>query len=134
MFKGPYELRELSLHRDERGDLFEVLRFPDDDIPGRGYIYTFSVNPGARRGDHYHERKHEWLTCVSGELTVLVEDKEGRAERFVLNAEKPSVMYFAPYTAHAVVNESGHVAVAASYGSEPHDPADPDTIKKIVAG
>jgi UDP-2-acetamido-2,6-beta-L-arabino-hexul-4-ose reductase len=133
MFEAPFEVHKLTLHRDERGDLFEILRFTDDSIPPTGYIYAYTVNPGARRGDHYHERKHEWVTCVSGAFTVLLEDKEGNKERAYLSAESPAVVYFAPSCVHAILNESDEVAVAVSYGSTPHDPNDPDTIMKFIA-
>ena len=47
---------------DPRGSLFEVLRFEDFNIPEGGYVYTFSINPHYRRGDHYHHKKEEWFT------------------------------------------------------------------------
>ena len=133
MFKAPYDVRELKLHRDTRGDLFEILRFPDDSIPPAGYIYAYTINPGARRGDHYHERKHEWVTCAAGAFSVLVEDRDGNKARIDLSAEHPSVVYFAPHCVHAVLNDGKEVGVAISYGSSPHNPADPDTIMKFIS-
>lgn len=50
----PFDTLELKRHDDERGMLFEILRFADHNIPGNGQLYTFSVEPNARRGDHYH--------------------------------------------------------------------------------
>ena len=54
IWQEPFEVRDLTVHVDSRGRLFEILRFVDDGIPTQGYIYTFSVNPGVRRGDHFH--------------------------------------------------------------------------------
>lgn len=132
MFKEPFDVVELKMHADPRGTLNEILRFSDQEIPGGGYIYTFSVNPGARRGDHYHEKKREWLTCVSGKITVLLETSDGAKHTVVLNAEKPAVVYFGPGTAHAILNESSLPAIAVSYGSTQHNPDDPDTFKKVI--
>ncbi len=50
----PFDVHELSTHTDKRGFLFEILRFKDNGIPGDGQLYTFSIEPGKRRGDHYH--------------------------------------------------------------------------------
>lgn len=108
-----------------------MLRFKDDNIPGEGYIYCFTINPGQRRGGHYHAKKQEWFSCVSGRAVVFIEDKNGGKKRITLDAAKPSVVYCGPYTSHALYNETKDVAVIISYGSRQHDPSDPDTFKKI---
>jgi len=131
-FKEPFDVLDLELHTDTRGALFEILRFKDQNIPGEGYIYTFLVNPGARRGDHYHTKKQEWFTCVYGEVAVLVEDKKGNKKKITLNASKPQLLYFGPYTVHTILNESNGVAVLISYGSKQHDPKNEDTFKKFI--
>jgi len=131
-FKEPYDIVDLESHTDLRGSLFEIMRFKDQNFPGEGYIYTFSVNPGARRGDHYHTRKLEWFTCVYGEAVILVETKDGKKEKIILNTKKPKLIYFGPYTSHAVINESKDIAVIVSYGSKQHDPKDEDTFKKFI--
>lgn len=131
-FKEPYDVVDLENHIDPRGSLFEILRFKDQNVPGEGYIYAFSVNPGERRGDHYHTKKQEWFTCVYGEAVILIEDKDGNKKKVTLNAEKPKLIYFGPHTSHAVLNESEDIAVLVSYGSKQHDPSDPDTFKKFI--
>src|SRR3989344_2412516 len=77
MFKEPYDIIDLERHSDPRGNLFEILRFKDHKIPGEGYVYCFTINYKQRRGDHYHTKKQEWFSCVSGKAVVLVEDRIG---------------------------------------------------------
>lgn len=132
MFKEPFKIIPLAKHSDKRGDLFEILRFKDQNVPGEGYIYTFSVNSGERRGDHYHTKKQEWFTCVYGEAMVLIEDKKGNKQKIILNASEPKLLYFGPYTTHAILNEGKNIAVIVSYGSKQHDPNDQDTFSKII--
>ena len=132
MFKEPYEIKYLEKHSDQRGDLFEILRFKDQKIPGEGYIYTFTINPMQRRGDHYHTKKLEWFSCVSGEAVVLVEDKNGNKKKLLLNAKNPAILYCGTYTSHALYNESQNPAIIISYGSKQHDPDDPDTFEKFI--
>jgi len=132
MFEKPFEVIKLETHIDKRGSLNEILRFKDQNIPGEGQLYVFSINPGERRGDHYHKNKHEWFSCVSGEAVILVEDKDGNKKRVVLNAKKPSVLYNAPRVAHALLNETDKEAIVVSYGSTQHDPDNPDTYQRVI--
>jgi len=132
MFKEPYDIVYLEKHSDKRGDLFEILRFKDQGVPSEGYIYSFTINPGERRGDHYHEKKREWFSCVNGEVVVLIEDRDGNKEKIILNTDKPAVAYCGPHTSHAFYNKSEKPAVIVSYGSKQHDPDNPDTFKKFI--
>jgi dTDP-4-dehydrorhamnose 3,5-epimerase len=132
MFKEPYDIVSLEKHSDIRGDLFEIFKFKNQKLQKKGYVYSFSINPGERRGDHYHTKKKEWFTCVYGEATILVEDKEGGKNKIILNADNPKLLYFGPYTAHAVLNQGKEVAVIVSYGSKQHDINDEDTFKKFI--
>jgi UDP-2-acetamido-2,6-beta-L-arabino-hexul-4-ose reductase len=132
MFDKPFEEIQLESHPDKRGNLFEVLQFKDQNIPAEGHLYTLSIMPGARRGDHYHEHKREWFTCVWGECVILAEEKNGTKHKVLLSAEHPSLLYFAPYTAHTLINVSSVPAVLVSYGSTQYDPVNPDQISKII--
>lgn len=126
----PLRIDNLVVHRDARGTLFEALRFKSQNIPAGGQIYVYTVEPGARRGDHYHERKAEWFFCVAGTVRLLMTTKDGRVVNEVLDSEAPRLIHAAPGTAHAVVNEGSHLAVIVAYSSKEFDPADPDTIVK----
>lgn len=131
-FKEPFDVIPLEKHSDKRGDLFEILRFKDWGVPGEGYVYTFSINPGERRGDHFHERKLEWFTCVSGTAIILLEDRDGNKKKFPISSDSPVLVYCGPGTVHALMNETDKPAVLVSYGSKQHDPNDPDTTRKFI--
>ena len=132
MFNEPFAYQELENHVDQRGNLFEMLKFKQWDIPGDGHIYCFSVAPGTRRGDHYHEKKREWLTCVSGVVSVLLEAADGTTKEYTLSAEVPAIVYMGPPTVHAIVNRSATPAFLVAYGSIEFDPQNTDTFPKIV--
>ena len=131
-WKKPYDMHKLVSHVDPRGFLIELLRFHDDGIPGKGQLYTFSIEPGMRRGDHYHLRKREWFTCVFGKATVLLSADTGKEFACELSPEEPKVVYAGPGTAHALLNNKDQTAVIVSYGSEQHAPDDEDTYRKIA--
>jgi dTDP-4-dehydrorhamnose 3,5-epimerase-like enzyme len=125
----PFALLDLVRHDDARGGLFEILRFTEQEVPAGGQLYTFTIQPGMRRGDHYHTRKREWFTCAHGRAVVLLTDTRGGGQhRVELDAARPRIVYAGPYTAHALENPDPGVAVIVSYGSAEHHPEDPDTV------
>ncbi len=127
-WKKPYDVLELVPHTDQRGTLFEIIRFEDFNIPEGGYIYTFSINPHFRRGDHYHHKKVEWFTCVQGKAKVLLSTVDGKQNRVIeISAAEPKLVYAPAETIHALINQEEQVAVIVSYGTVPHDDGSPDT-------
>lgn len=127
---APFRIDDLTVHADPRGVLFEALRFTTQDIPPGGQIYVYSVAPGERRGDHYHEKKSEWFFCVAGMVRLLMTAPDGRLVDETLDAGTPKLVHAAPGTSHAVVNEGDAPAVIVAYASKEFDPADPDTVPK----
>lgn len=131
-WKETFDIHNLVSHLDSRGFLIELLRFKDQDIPGKGQLYTFSIEPGMRRGDHYHLRKREWFTCVYGEAIVLLSKDKDKTCAVHISPKEPKIVYVGPHTAHALINNTDTTAVIVSYGSEQHNPEDEDTYKDIA--
>ena len=129
-WQEPFDHLDLKAYVDERGFLFEILRFKDYNIPGDGQLYTFSIEPGMRRGDHYHLKKKEWFTCVHGAATVLLTSKDGEDKAVEISAEEPRIIFAAPGSTHALINNSETPSIIVSYGSKQHDPDDEDTYYK----
>jgi dTDP-4-dehydrorhamnose 3,5-epimerase-like enzyme len=127
----PYVIENLKVFRDERGVLYEAIRFSSQAIEQGGQIYVYTLAPGARRGDHYHERKCEWFTCVSGTVRILIKTKDGYQIDQIVDSENPKLVFAGPGTSHAVLNESDSDAVLFAYASKEFDPLDPDTIFKL---
>jgi UDP-2-acetamido-2,6-beta-L-arabino-hexul-4-ose reductase len=123
----PYAIEPLTVHSDARGALYEALRFSSQGIPEGGQIYVYTVAPGARRGDHFHDHKSEWFTCVAGQVRLLMKTKHGDRVDQTLAADAPSMVFAGSGTSHAVVNETREIAVIMAYASKDFDPADPDT-------
>lgn len=122
-----YEITELNLHSDPRGFLYEALRFSSQSIPQGGQIYIYSLEPGARRGDHFHIEKSEWLICVLGKVRLLLKTEQDEKISKELNGGKPELIFIAPRTSHALKNESKDVAIIIAYSSEEFNPDYPDT-------
>jgi UDP-2-acetamido-2,6-beta-L-arabino-hexul-4-ose reductase len=127
-----HSLAALTVHRDERGVLYEALRFSSQNVPLGGQIYIYTVAPGARRGDHFHTHKSEWFVCVAGRVRLLMKTSSGDRIDEMLDADAPKMVFAGTGTSHAVVNETDEVAVIMAYASKEFDPTDPDTIIELA--
>ncbi|CAM8410812.1 RfbC dTDP-4-dehydrorhamnose 3,5-epimerase and related enzymes [Candidatus Methylopumilus universalis] len=125
--KKPYEITELTLHSDVRGFLYEAFRFTSQSIPKGGQVYIYSMEPGARRGDHFHIEKSEWVICVSGRVRLLLKTEQDEKVSKELDGRKPELIFLAPRTSHALMNESKDIAIIIAYSSEEFHPDHPDT-------
>lgn len=129
-WKEPFDILNLTRHSDSRGFLFEILRFADHNIPGQGQIYVFSVEPGKRRGEHYHLKKKEWFTCVFGEALVSLGSNDGPTTVVPLSPNEPKIIYAGPGTLHTFSNKGDQPAIIVSYSSQQHDSKDEDTYRQ----
>ena len=60
----------------------ELAQFYDAD-EGIRYIAAIELRDGAVRGNHYHDRKEEWLYVIIGEVSLLLVDVETQARATV---------------------------------------------------
>ncbi len=116
------EIRQLKVHRDGRGAVFEPLE--PALLTGWRNVHTVISEPGAIRGNHRHLRGTEIATVFgpalvryrSAERTEEVRVPAGEAWRFV----------FPPGTAHAFKNTGDRPIVLVCFNTEEHDAARPD--------
>ena len=73
MWTAPFVEHTLETHADDRGSLAELLKFTKWGIPAGGRLYTFTIEPGQTRGNHYHTIQHEWFMCLKGMVLVFLE-------------------------------------------------------------
>ena len=74
------QVLELSLIKDVRGSL--IFSQIGDKIPfqPKRFFLIFDVPSKEIRGEHAHRVQHQFLVCVHGSCSVMVEDKSTRAE------------------------------------------------------
>ena len=48
-------------------------------VPKR-YFLVFDVPSGEIRGDHAHKKLHQFLTCIKGSCSIIVDDGNNREE------------------------------------------------------
>ena len=117
---------ELTLHVDDRGDLFEVLRRDDMQFIDFGQAYVVqSRAAGTVRAFHRHERMWDHFCIVSGSaMFQFVDDEpEGDADaapyRITASARKPVLLHVPPGVWHGWVSLEPNTLLL-SIASEPY--------------
>ena len=112
---------EFPCWTDSHGSLVAVEG--SDTIPfsiARVY-YIYGVGNGVRRGFHSHLDLEQVLVCVSGSVSILIEDDKN-SEDVVLN-DPTQALYIGPMVWREMFDFSED-AVLAVFASRHYDPAD----------
>ncbi len=89
-------LHNLKVASDNRGNL-TVAEF-EREIPftPKRYFLIFNVPEESIRGEHAHYNCHQFLICIKGSCSTLVEDGKNK-EEFLLNSPSNGI-YLPPLT------------------------------------
>ena len=119
----------LNVKKDERGWLAEIMRSGTlTDGARMSQLFVTVGNPGKTKGKHYHRRKTEWFSVVSGAAKLYLRDTRTGEEKVVPMGEKNMVtVTIPPHVAHAITSDEDRPFYLIVVASEEFDPADPDT-------
>lgn len=130
---GGATLHHLPLVQDLRGDL-SVGEF-ERDVPFEvaRYFLVFNVPSSRIRGEHAHRACHQFLVCVAGSCSVLVDDGASRAEVVL---DRPNLGLHVPPMVWAAQYRYSPDAVLLVLASLPYDAddyiRDYDEFRRIV--
>lgn len=112
---------ELKTVRDHRGDL-TVGEF-ERTVPfqPKRYFMVFNVPSSKSRGEHAHKNCKQFLICIRGSISVIVDDGKNR-EEFVLDSVNKG-LYMPPMTWGSQYNYSSD-AILLVFASDHYDAAD----------
>jgi dTDP-4-dehydrorhamnose 3,5-epimerase-like enzyme len=118
-------IKELSLFRDERGWLAEILA-SDDNSEKIKQIHFALSKPGAVRGNHYHKNRTEWLCVTSGAGRILLEDScSHERKELIVTRDSPVLVKISPGVIHAIkkcADVPMHLLVLADRKPDPNNP------------
>ena len=119
----------LDVKKDERGWLAEIMRSGTlTDGARMSQLFVTVGNPGMTKGKHYHTRKTEWFSVISGAARLYLRDLRTGEENVVPMGEKNMVtVTIPPHVAHAITSDVDRPFYLIVVASEEFDPADPDT-------
>lgn len=115
--------RKLTLHSDERGSLFEMIK----EQTG-GQTFLSSTKPGKTRGNHYHTRKLERFCVVKGKADIslrkLLTDE---VKTFTVSGDTPAYIDMPTFYTHNITNTGDGDLITAFWANEIYNKEDPDT-------
>lgn len=118
---GDVTSHRLKLAEDMRGAL-SVGEFSEDIpfIPKR-YFLVFDVPSSKTRGEHAHHKCQQFLICVNGKCSVVVDDGKHRSEILLDSPEKG---IYIPQLIWGIQYKYSHDAVLLVFASERYNPDD----------
>jgi UDP-2-acetamido-2,6-beta-L-arabino-hexul-4-ose reductase len=119
----------ITRHADQRGSFFEIVRARG----GPGQTSFSTTAPGITRGNHYHRRKVERFTILSGEAEIslrrLYDDK---IFTFRITGDEPKSVDMPTLYSHNIKNVGSEMLYTAFWTNDIFDPENPDTIAEEV--
>ena len=107
------------------GELTVVWRDWDNILPNYPkMIYVNSVNPGEIKGPHLHKNRTTYFYCISGEIIIIIQDKEGKIHEISSNSDAPILISVPNGTPAAILNPSNKISkilVLADVAWKPND-------------
>ena len=118
---GNVTLHRFKLIRDPRGDL-SVGEFVNEVpfVPKR-YFVVFNVPSHHTRGEHAHYECHQFLICITGTCTVIVDDGDLRCE---VELSSPDMGIYIPPLTWGVQYRYSSEAVLLVFASDTYDESD----------
>ena len=119
----------LDRKEDARGAFFEVVR----SSGGEGQSSFSTTVPGVTRGQHYHRRKIERFTVLSGTAEIAMRKMFSDEEvTYRVDGENPVAIDMPTMWSHNITNIGASNLYTMFWISEIFDPASPDTIPEEV--
>lgn len=120
---------ELTRHADDRGSFFEIVR----SYGGEGQSSFSTTVPGIARGDHFHVRKVERFTVLSGEATISLRKLfTTDVLEIPVTGRSPMAIDMPTLWAHKIVNTGNSELYTSFWTNEIFDPIHPDTFAEAV--
>lgn len=119
----------LTRHADARGSFFEIIRTHGG--PGQSSFST--TVPGISRGDHFHRRKIERFTVLSGTARIsLRRVLTNERVDIDISGDQPVAVDMPTMWSHNITNMGDELLYTSFWTNDIFDPSNPDTIAEAV--
>jgi len=128
----PTTVKDLQIRVDDRGYLLELLRSDDPFFTQFGQVYVSATNPGVVKGFHKHARQTQHITCVHGQVRlVLIDERSGEPEvqEYHLSPLSPKMVVVEPEVWYGWRSVSNDVSLLVNVTDTPYDAKNPDGVR-----
>lgn len=125
------EIKELTIHKDERGFFCEIIRNSEKIFKKSFGQLSFSVVfPGVVKAWHLHKKQTDWMCTLAGDMKLVLYDTRKKSKTYkklmeILMGETHGlkVVKIPPGVAHGykVINDSMHILYVTSREYDPTD-------------
>lgn len=128
-------LKDLTVHLDERGYLFEVIH--EYEVSKIAYCYMTVCFPRAVHAWHFHVAHADHVCCVAGIAKYQLVDlrswspTKGQSQVVVLSGATPQLLMFPPGILHGFASLADSIAMVLSTPPTLYDPKD---VVRLPAG
>ena len=120
---------DITRHADHRGAFSEIVR----SHGGTGQTSFSTTAPGVTRGDHYHRRKVERFTVLSGHAEICLRRLfDDEVYTYTISGDEPQSVDMPTLYAHSIRNIGAEPLFTAFWTNDIFDADNPDTITEMV--
>jgi dTDP-4-dehydrorhamnose 3,5-epimerase len=123
-------IKQLKIHLDERGYLFETLRFDDSQYIQYGQTYINITNSGVVKGFHLHKQNIDNITCIQGQIKLVLIDQNNNIHEYFMGIENPIMVTIPSNIWHGWKCISTIPAIIINSSSLPFNKNNPDELKQ----
>jgi dTDP-4-dehydrorhamnose 3,5-epimerase-like enzyme len=118
----------VTIHKDQRGWVFEPLN--EDHFINQKNAHVVLTEPGAIRGNHYHQHGTE-IIAICGPALVRFRD-DNQIEDVQIPADEAYRFSFPPGIAHTIQNTGNKPNITIAFNSRAHACTQKETDKDIL--
>jgi dTDP-4-dehydrorhamnose 3,5-epimerase len=124
------KIKNLVVHSDDRGFLFELLRCDDKQFAKFGQCYVNYTEPGVIKGFHYHNISEDNFVCLSGRIKlVLLDDATEEARDMYLGPQNLMLVNIPVGLYHGWKALGMERSCVINISSEAYNPKNPDEFR-----
>lgn len=118
---GGVFLRQIKHVNDLRGDLAVTELEQDLPFKVKRMFFVYNVPNERVRGEHVHKKLHEFIICLRGTVSIVVDDGKIKEEYLL---DRPWLGIYVPPRIWRTLYKFSQDAVLAVYASHEYDPSD----------
>ena len=125
-------VRDLIVHPDDRGHLFEILRKDDEEFIRFGQVYVTTAHPGIVKAWHRHQKQTDFFCLIQGTGRFALYDPRvdspthRQVDEILCDGGHPKLIVIPKLVYHGFKNIGTTEVVCINCPTESYDATDPD--------